>query len=301
MFFKHVVKNPSTVLPILSVIMKVALSMVIIVSASIVLMVINRSQRATQTQHFFFIANVMFANIMAVTMRSVAFNVTPLKIMDPNIHDTIRCKAFSTIPVVTSFLMVVALCSDRMFTVMAPGMYKKTMTKISACTIVAIIWIMSSIATGVGVSNCSLVGPKDETCSTGCFEQFETKAVALLMVLSGVMAAIHNTFIFYKVFITTLLDEKFSAWYRFARLWKAWRIYKETQPISITLLNLGVYNTVAGIVLIMIDFIQTHSGGLLQDALISFCSYHIVDISMLIQALLYIKFLHTIKEWIWFK
>jgi len=301
MFFKCAVKNASSVFKYpaaLPATVKAVLSVAIIVSASTVMVAINTSQKDTQTKHLFFIANVMFANIMAVTMRNIVAYAAILKVTNPDIN-LIRCKALGvgTFPVAASFLMVVALCLDRMFTVIAPGTYKKVMTKTFAWTIVIIVWIISCIVTYAGLSNCPLADLKDGTCNTGYFEQFEVKAVILPMVLSGILAAIHNVFIFYKVFITTPLN-KSSKQYKFARLYKAWRIHRETQPISVTLLILGGYNITTSIILIAI---QTHTGGFLQEAMMSFCAYNIINISMLIHSLLYIKFLHTIKERLWFK
>ena len=284
----------------LPIIMKMILSVGILVSASTVLMTINRSQRDTQTQHFFFIGNVMLANILAVTIRSVVACVAALKISNINV---IRCKALGlgTFPVVASFLMVVALCVDRIFTVMAPGKYKKIMTRTLAGTIVGIIWVMSCIVTYVGLSDFYLTD-EDGTCDTGYFERFETKAIIFPMVISGVLAAIHNTFIFYQVFTTTTLDPSLSEWrsYRFARLYKAWKIYKETQPISTTLLILGAYNIATSVIFITTGLVQSYAGRFLQDA-ISFCAHNVVDISMLMHSLLYVKFLHTIKERLWLK
>ena len=304
MAFRHAVKYLSSMLKYpatLSTITKMTLSVAIIVSASTVLTTINRSQRDTQTQHFFFIGNVMLANILAVTTRSVVAYAAAVKIMHPNIN-LIRCKALGLgiSPVVASFLMVVALYIDRIFTVMAPGTYKKTITRILAITFAVIIWVMSCIAAYIWLSGFYLAD-EDGTCNTEYFEQFETKAIIFPMVISGVLAAIHNTFIFYKVFITTTLDPRLSVRhnYRFARLCKAWRMYKETQPISITLLILGVYNIAISIMFIPTGLVQSYAGEFLQDA-ISFCAHNIVDISMLIQSLLYVKFLHTIKERLWF-
>lgn len=294
MYFKCAVKNVSSVLKYpatLPVIVKTIISVAIIVSASTVMVAINTSQRNTHTKHLFFIGNVMFANIMAVTMRNVVAFASIFKVMNPDINIVI-CTALGlgTFPVVASFLMVVALCLDRMFTVIAPNTYKKIMTKSLAWTIVAIIWIMSWIATYVGLSNWPLADLKDGTCNIGYIEQFEAKVIILPMVLSGILAAIHNIFIFYKVFITTTLNKGPSTWYKFARLYKAWRIHKETQSISITLLILGGYNMATSIILITIH------GGFFQEALVSFCGYNIINISMLIQSLLYFKFMHTIKK-----
>ena len=304
MAFKHTVKyllfmlKYPTALP---VIVKMMLSMAIIMSASTVLIGINRSQRETQTQHLFFIANVMVANVLAVTARSVVACATVHKITHPDVN-VIRCKILCLwrfIPAVASFLIIVVLCLDRMFTVMAPGAYKTIVTRKLASIIVATIWIMSCAVSYVGLSGFRLTD-KDGTCNTEYFEEFEIKAVVLPMVISGVLAAIHNTFIFYKVFTTTALDPKLNKGhsYRMARFHKAWKIYKETQPTSITLLTLGMYNIGISITA---GLVQSYADRFLVNSVISFCAYIIVDISMLIQALLYVKFLHTIKEWLWFK
>lgn len=300
MSFEGAVKTTSRLLQYpttLPAIMKVTLSVAIIVSASTVLVAINRNQRDTQTHHLFFIANVMFANIMAVTMRCVVAYAAVLKIMNPNIN-IVRCKALcmGTFPVVASFLMVVALCLDRMFTVMAPDSYKKIMVKGLACAIVAVVWIMSCVATYIGLSDCDLADIQDGTCSTGCFEQFETKAIVLPMVVSGVLAGIHNMFIFHKVFISTTLDGRLTKCHKIAKLYKAWRVYKETQPISVTLLLLGGYNIAASVILIFTGFTQSHAEGFFQDAIISFSSYNIINVSMLIYSLLYVKLLYVIRE-----
>lgn len=290
--------NYLTALP---VVLKMILSVGVIISATTVLVTINRSQRNTQTQHFFFIANVMLANIVAAIARSVIAYTAALKIAHPSIN-TIRCKVFGegTVPVVASFSMVVALCLDRMFTVMAPNMYKKIMIKSFAIAIAAMVWNISFMVTYNWLFDHDLADLQDGTCNTGYFEQFEIRAIVYPMVTSGVLAVIHNIFIFYKVFITTAFDARLSAWPRFARFRKAWRIYKETQSVSITLLVLGGYNIATSITIITVGLVQSYAGGFIQHALMSFCAY-VIDASMLVESLLYIQFLHTIKEHLWFK
>lgn len=291
-------KFPVTVLPTL------VISLAIISSASLVLVSINQSQRETQTQHLFFIANVMSANIVATIMKGVIEFAASLKIMNPKIN-IIRCKVLGmgAFPVLASFFMTVALCLDRIFTVMAPSIYKKIMTKTLACGIVAIVWIMSCGATYAEVSSYALADLEDGTCDTGCLEEFKIKAVISPLLISGVVAAVHNIFIFYQVFNTTTLGDRRSTQRVFNKLRKAWWIYVETQPISTTLLALAVYNIAGGIYLISVGYIQssTELDEQVRDSIVEYSTYNYVDTCMLMESMLYVKFLNAIEEHLWYK
>ena len=300
MDFYHVLQNVLSKLKFpVAVLPTVILSLAIISSSSLVLVTINKSQRATQTQHFFFITNVMSANIMATIMKGVIEFAASLKVVSPTIN-IIRCKVLGVgvFPILASFYMVVALCLDRIFTVMAPGMYKKVMTKTLAWGIAAAVWIMSCGATYAGISSYALADLEDGTCNTKYLEEFEIKAIISPLIISGVVAAVHNIFIFYQVFTTTTLDDRRSTRRRFNKLCKAWRIYMETQPISITLLILGVYNIAGGIYLISIGSVQssTDLDEQVRDTIVEYCTYDYVDTCMLMQSMVYVKFLHTIEE-----
>lgn len=293
MAFKHAVlsmlKHPVT----LPTIVKMTLSVAIIVSASTVMVTINRSQRETQTLHLYYIANIMITNIVAAGFRIATATATVIKVVYPDI-DIFRCNGLvlGMIPVVANSVMVVVLCLDRIFTVMAPNTYKDIMLKPFGFGIVYVIWHFSCLGIHIGLMIAGRDIMTDGMCDTGYIEQFKIKIIVFPMLLSGALAAIHNIFIFHKVYITTTLDGRPHI---FARFCKASKVYKETQPISVTLLILGVYNIAAGIILIIIGLVQQHGGGPEEDSLLSLCGY-ITSITMLIQSLLYVKFLHTIKE-----
>lgn len=288
-----VFKDPATVLP------AVGLSMVIIALAGSVLIIINKSERQTETHHFFFIANLMSANIVAIITRSIAVWGASLKITYSNIS-AIRYKAvgMGMSPIMASSIMFVALCLDRVFTVMAPNVYKKIMTKTLACGIVTIIWITACATTYAWFSGYNLADLEDGTCNIEYLEQFEIRAIISPLIISGVLAAIHNIFIFYKIFITTTLDERLHVWHGFNKLCKAWKIHTETQPISTTLLILGGCNIAAGATLISVAFLQGDNNvdEDFRDAIVAYSTTDIVNICMFMQSILYLRLLYTIEE-----
>ena len=129
--------------------MRIIMSLAIIISASTVLLAINNSRRAPLTLRFFFIANLMIADIaVAVIYNGAAIMSMILTIANPMREGTdCRIIAFTGFPVATDTIMLLALCFDHCYRVTAPHHYRRNMTKRIGYVIIVAIWLITFLLT----------------------------------------------------------------------------------------------------------------------------------------------------------
>ena len=119
-------------------------SLAILISASIVLLAIKLIKRATGTLHFFFIANLMIADIGAAVIRNGMAIVNLVMTMADPMREGTDCniEVVAAFPVSANTMMLAALCFDCLYSITAPHHHRRNMTKRKGCTGLA-IWLLS--------------------------------------------------------------------------------------------------------------------------------------------------------------
>ena len=132
-------------------------SLAILISAGIVLLAIKMIKRATGTLYFFFIANVMIADIGAAVIR----NGMAIVNLVMTIADPMREGTDCNIEVVAAFLvsantmMLAALCFDHLYIITVPHHHRRNMTKGKGYVLMLAIWLLS-----FSLSSASFLDPQ---------------------------------------------------------------------------------------------------------------------------------------------
>ena len=109
------------------------------------LLAIKRIKRAGLTLHFFFVANLMIADIgLTVIHNGVAIVNMVMSIADPT-REGIDCKIITvtTFPNATNAMMLAVVCFDHLHSIAAPHHYRRNMTKRKGYVLVSAIWLIS--------------------------------------------------------------------------------------------------------------------------------------------------------------
>ena len=125
--------------------LRLIMSLAIVISAGTVLWAIKKSKQTTTTLHFFFIANLMIADIGVAVIRNGSAIVNLIITIANPTREGIdsRVMAVLAFPNATNSMMLTALCFDRLYSIIAPHHYRRSMTKRKGCVIVLAIWIIS--------------------------------------------------------------------------------------------------------------------------------------------------------------
>jgi len=125
--------------------LRIIMLFAIVISASIVLLAIKKSKRETRALDFFFIANLMITDIGVVMIWSVTVIVYMIITLVNPMREGMDCRnvVFATFPIITNSMMLVALCFDRLYSIVASDYYSRNMTKRKGYAIVLAIWLVS--------------------------------------------------------------------------------------------------------------------------------------------------------------
>ena len=177
------------------------MSLAIIIAASIRLLAHNR---APSTLHFFFIANLMIADIgFAVIYNGAGI----LNMILTSMRKGINCRiiAVTVFPAATSSMMLVALYFDCLYSVTAPHHYRRNMTKRKGYVIVSAIWLVSLLLGFLSFtdSHLSSTKTKDATCDDPLSNNFGLVVILVPPILSTVLVLIGSIYLNCIVVITT--------------------------------------------------------------------------------------------------
>ena len=272
--------------------LRVILSLVIILSATSVLLAIKNSRRAPLTLHFFFIANLMIADIgVAVIHNGAAILNMILTIANPTREGT-NCSiiAATGFPAAADSMMLVVLCFDRLYSVTAPHHYRRNKTKTNGYVIVSAIWLESLLIGFLSFTDphLSITKTNDAICDDPLF-----KAIIVPLILSTVLVVIQNIYIYYsEVKATTRSNTNKSS----MTVAGALKTMKETKKESIILLVLSGTSMALGLFHLVISPIMQHMDGIIYAiwfALNVPCFY---SFSVFLHGVLYENFLDSIHE-----
>ena len=279
-------------------------SLAIVISASIVLLVIKRIKRSTAALHFFFIANLMIADIgMAVIRNGVAVVNMVMTIADPT-REGIDCRivAITAFPNATNGMMLAALCFDRLYSITAPHHYRRNMTKRKGYVLVSAIWLISFLLSFVSFLDPQLSSNKTKgaICGATLYKNFGLVAFIFPLFLTAVFVVIQNFYLYCVVLKTVTRNSTGKADNDTSgtRTAGMWRTIKETKKASTTLLILSGTSVIFGILQpISVIIVQLQSG----ESLFSTIWFSLVipltyNVNILLHSILYGFFLHSIRE-----
>ena len=210
--------------------LRLIMSLAIVISAGIVLWAIKKSKRTTTTLHFFFIANLMIADIgLAVIRNGSAIVNLIITIVNPT-REGMDCRVMAVLafPNATNSMMLTALCFDRLYSIIAPHHYRRKMTKRKGCVIVSAIWIVSFLLSFVSFLDPYLSSRKTKgaICGAPLYKNFGLVVIILPLFLSAVFVVIQNTYL-YCVVVRTVTRSNNSS--NKTGMRTAWSTLKETK------------------------------------------------------------------------
>ena len=286
----------------LTVPLRLTISLVIVISASIVLLAIKKSKKTTTNLHFFFIANLMIADIgVAVIRNGAAIMNLILTIANPTRKGTdCRIIAVLAFPNATNPMMLAALCFDRLYTIAAPHHYRRNMTKRKGYVIVSAIWLVSFLLSFVSFfdPHISSTKTKGAICGAPLYKSFGLVVIILPLFLSAVFVVIQNIYLYCVVIKTTGNTNNSSTTETAGGMRTAWRTLKETKKASIILSILTGTSIIFGIIQpVTSTIIQSQTGHDMFKAIwFSLVIAFIYQFSILLHSILYGYFLHSIRE-----
>ena len=282
--------------------LRIIMSLAIITSASIVLLAIKKSKRTTFTLHFFYIANLMIADIGVAVIHNGTAILNIILISTNPMRKGMDCRiiAVTGFPDATNTMMLATLCFDRLYNVIAPYHYRKNMTKRRGHVIAFAIWLVSLL-----LGFLSFVDPylsnrtHNSLCSTVIHNIFELATILFSLLMSAVFVVILNVYL-YCIVVKTMpmhgISNKGSG--RTERMKAAWRTLKETKTASIILLIL----TGAIILYVILQFIayailgSQVEDGMIEDIIYSLIMPFIYNIVILLHSLFYGYFLYSMGQ-----
>ena len=284
----------------LAIPVRLIVSLAIVISASVVLLAIKRIKRTKGTLHFFFIANLMLADIgVAVIRNGVVIVNLALTIADP-MREGMDCR----IVAVTGFtnaangMMLAALCFDRMYSIAAPHHHRRNMTKRKGYALVSVIWLLSFLLSFVSFLDPQISSNKTKGafCGANLYTNFVLVVVILPITLTAVFVVIQNLYLYCVVLKTVTRNSTGKA--DETRTAGMWRKIKETKKASTTLLILSGANVIFGILQPVTSLIvQLQSGeSLFSTIWLSLAVPLTYYFNILLHSVLYGFFLHSIRE-----
>ena len=285
----------------LAVPFRLIMSLAIVISASIVLVAIKKSRRNMITLHFFFIANLMIADIGVAVIRNgmVIINLM-ITIVNPT-RNGMDCRilAVSFFPHATNAMMLAALCFDQLYAIAAPNHYRRNMTKWKGYAIVLTNWLVPFLLSFLSFfdPHLSSTQTKGAMCNSTFYKYFGLARITLPLFLSLVFSVIQNIYL-HCVLVKTTNRNNDTGETGETGAREAWRMSKETKKESIVLLILSGASLIIWILqLVTIATVTTHvEESLVKTIVRSSVLNFILQITILVHSLLYGCFLHSIRE-----
>ena len=281
--------------------LRVIMSLAIITSASIVLLAIKKSKRHTKGLNFFFIANLMIADIGFAVIHNGAITLKMIVRMANPMSKGIGCKikGVTAFTITANIIMLTALCFDRLYSVTAPHHYRRNMTKRRGYVIVSVIWLVSLLLSFTIFLDPHADNEKqaDILCGAHLYKNFALVVVTLPLVLSSVFAVIQNIYL-YCVVVKVTRNSNNNSDTSEAGIKTAWRTLKETKKASIVLLILTGTSILFGIVQqVTFAVLQAHVEYSMAKVIIySSILPFIFNVNVLLHSILYGYFLRSIRQ-----
>ena len=288
----------------LAVSLRLFLATAIFIAAGFVGLTIRRSNRITESLHFFFMANLMIADVgVAVIQNGMPIVNILMTIVNPD-TEGIDCRILgaTSFPYTASSMLLAVACFDRLYTIVGYKYYKNS--KKRGFIAVIIVWVVSLIAGSscLGHSQSDSTTSKTDICYDNYFEYFEFGISMLSLALADCFTLAQGIYLYYKC----VIDVKDMMYYGSDKpfhsgLRKAWSKFRETQKASVALLAITGSSTVLGILIpTIIEAVQPHTGSLTRTILVTLVYCTIVNINILLHAVFYGMFLYTINEMVKF-
>ena len=281
--------------------LRVIMSLAIITSASIVLLAIKGSKRTTFTLHFFFIANLMIADIGFAVIHNGVIALDMIVRMANPTSKGVGCKilGFTAFTITANIMMLAALCFDRLYSVTAPHHYKRNMTKRRGYVIISAIWLVSVLLSFTKLLDYhSDNGKRTEIiCGASLSKNFALIVVTLPLVLSAVFAVIQNIYLYCVVVKVTMNDNNNNNTSE-TGIKSALRTLKETKKASTVLTILTGTSVFFGIVQpVIFAVLQTQvEYSMVKVIIYSLIMPFVFNVNVLLHSVLYGYFLHSIRQ-----
>ena len=288
----------------IAVSLRLVLATAIFIAAGLVALTIRRSNRISESLHLFFIAHLMIADVgVAVIQNGVPIANILMTIINPD-TEGIDCRILgaTSFPNTASSLMLAVVCFDRLYAIVAHKHYKND--KKRGYVAVITVWMVSILASSscLGHPYSNPNKSKIGYCSDNYFEYFEFGIAMLSLAFADCFALVQGIFLYHKC----VLDVKEMILYGstdllHSGLRRAWSKFRETQKASVTLLIIASSSTILGIVIpTIIEAVQPHIGGVARAVLLSLVYCTVTNANILLHAVFYGIFLHSIHEVIGF-
>ena len=172
---------------------------VIVFFTSIVLLTVKKSRYKKQTLQYFFVSNLMIADMAVAVIPN--FSATVLILYSIIIHNNegVQCTTIraSSFPHIASFGMLAALVFDRMVVSIYPTRYRQIVTKHRAYVVVILIWFMSLLVTFLAYADPNLaVKTRTGVCSMDYDNYINFGIILVLTVASVVCVVVQNVYNF---------------------------------------------------------------------------------------------------------
>ena len=284
--------------------LRLVLAIAIVIAAGLVALTIRRSNRVTESLHFFFIAHLMVADVgVAVIQNGVPIANILMTMINPDTEGMdCRILGATSFPNTASSMMLAVVCFDRLYTIVAHRYYRNN--KRRGYVVVIIVWIVSIFASSscFGHSYSNSNRSKIGICTDNYFEYFEFGIAMLSLAFADCFALAQGIYLYYKC----VLDVKEMIYYGSTNpfhsgLRRVWSKFRETQKASATLLIIAGTSTILGILIpTIIEAVQPHTGGAVRAILLSLIYCTITNINILLHAVFYGIFLRSIHEMVGF-
>ena len=281
--------------------LRVIMSLAIITSASIVLLAIKKSKRpTTKALDFFFIANLMIADIAFAVLRngSVIVNLT-LTIINP-MTEGMDCRiiAVTGFPHSMNPTMLAAMCFDRLYGIVAPHHYRRNMTKRKGYVIVSTIWLTTFLLSFLSFIDPHLSRTKARAsiCRTPLLKNYGLVFFTLPLFISALFVVVQN---FYLYCVVVKTATKYDVNRNNSTLAAGMlRTLKETKKASTILSIISGVSIMFGIIQPATTAIIQRQAGHAQFKAIWFALIinFAYNFNILLHSVLYGYFLHSIRE-----
>ena len=281
--------------------LRIIMSLAIITSASIVLLAIKKSKRPTaKGLDFFFITNLMIADIVYAVLRNGSVIVNLILTITNPMTEGIDCRiiAVTAFPHFMNATMLAAMCFDRLYSIVAPYNYRKNMTKRKGYVIVSTIWLMTFLLSFLSFIDPHLSRTKTRVsiCRTPLLKNFGLVFLTLPLFILALFVVIQNFYLYCVVVKTVTKNDINSNNSTLAA--GMLRTLKETKKASTILSIISGTSIIFGIIQpASAAIIQRQVGhGLFKAIWFSLIIPFIHNFSILLHSVLYGYFLHSIRE-----
>ena len=172
---------------------------VIVFFTTIVLLTVKKSRYKKQTLQYFFVSNLMVADMAVAVIPNFSAIVLMLYSIINRNNEGVRCTTIraSSFPYIASFGMLAALVFDRMVVSIYPTRYRQIVTKNRAYVIVILIWFMSLLITFLAYADPNLtVKSRTAVCAMDYYNYITFGIILIPTMASVVCVVVQNVYNF---------------------------------------------------------------------------------------------------------